>query len=133
MIGTQTASEETLRYVHSHKTGALIRAAVRIGVILGKGGPEALSSVTVYGEKVGLAFQVADDILDLEGTEKETGKRVRKDNAHRKLTYPMIVGLEKSKRFADQLIREAHEALTSLGPEADPLREIARFIVERKN
>jgi len=132
MIGTQTASEETLRYVHSHKTGALIRAAVRIGAILGKGGPEALSSVTVYGEKVGLAFQVADDILDLEGTEKETGKRVRKDNAHRKLTYPMIVGLEKSKRFADQLIREAHEALTSLGPEADPLREISRFIVERK-
>jgi geranylgeranyl diphosphate synthase type II len=133
MIGTQTASEETLRYVHSHKTGALIRAAVRIGALLGRAGMEALSSVTAYGEKVGLAFQVADDILDLEGTEKETGKRVRKDNAHRKLTYPMVVGLEASKRFADRLIREAHEALTSLGPEADPLREIARFIVERKN
>jgi geranylgeranyl diphosphate synthase type II len=132
MIGSQTVSEETLRYVHSHKTGALIRAAVRIGAILGKAGPEALSSVTGYGEKVGLAFQVADDILDLEGTEKETGKRVRKDNAHRKLTYPMIVGLEKSKRFADRLIREAQEALNDFGAEADPLRAIARFIVERK-
>ncbi|HET6464239.1 MAG TPA: farnesyl diphosphate synthase [Nitrospiria bacterium] len=132
MMGSETVSEETLRYVHSHKTGALIRAAVRIGAILGKAGPETLSSVTVYGEKVGLAFQVADDILDLEGTEKETGKRVRKDNARRKLTYPMIVGLEKSKRFADRLIREAHEALNDFGDEAEPLRAIARFIVERK-
>ncbi|MBI3595839.1 MAG: polyprenyl synthetase family protein [Nitrospirae bacterium] len=132
MIGSQTVSEETLRYVHSHKTGALIRAAVRIGAILGRAGTEALSSVTVYGEKVGLAFQVADDLLDLEGTEKETGKRVGKDGAHQKLTYPMVVGLEKSKRFADRLIREAQEALTSFGPEADPLRAIARFIVERK-
>jgi len=133
LIGSQTLSEETLRYVHSHKTGALIRAAVRIGALLGKAGTEALSSVTAYGEKAGLAFQVADDILDLEGTEKETGKRVRKDDAHRKLTYPMVVGLEASKRFADRLIREADEALTSFGPEADPLRAIARFIVERKS
>ena len=132
MMRSQTVSEETLRYVHSHKTGALIRAAVRIGAILGKAGPEALSSITTYGEKVGLAFQVADDILDLEGTEKETGKRVRKDNAHRKLTYPIVVGLEKSKRIADQLIREAVEALTDFGPEADPLRAIAGFVIDRK-
>jgi geranylgeranyl diphosphate synthase type II len=131
-IGYRSVSEDTLRYVHSHKTGALIRAAVRIGAILGKAAPEALSSVTTYGEKVGLGFQVADDILDLEGTEKEIGKRVRKDTAHRKLTYPMILGLEKSKQFADQLIREAQEVLTVFGPEADPLRAIARFIVERK-
>ncbi|HTN44346.1 MAG TPA: farnesyl diphosphate synthase [Nitrospiria bacterium] len=133
LIGSQTVSEETLRYVHSHKTGALIRAAVRIGALLGRAGTEALSSVTAYGEKAGLAFQVADDILDLEGTEKETGKRVRKDDAHRKLTYPTVVGLEASKRFADRLIREADEALASFGPEADPLRAIARFIVERKS
>jgi geranylgeranyl diphosphate synthase type II len=133
LIGSPSVSEETLRYVHSHKTGALIRAAVRIGALLGRAGTEALSYVTVYGEKVGLAFQVADDILDLEGTEKETGKRVRKDDAHRKLTYPTVVGLEESKRLADRLIREADEALTSFGPEADPLRAIARFIVERKS
>ncbi|MEK6683716.1 MAG: polyprenyl synthetase family protein [Nitrospirota bacterium] len=129
----QTISEETLRYIHSHKTGALIRAAVRIGAILGAAGPEALSSLTVYGEKVGLAFQVADDILDVEGTEKETGKRVRKDGAHQKLTYPIRVGLAKSKQLADQLIRESQEALSSFGPEADPLRAIARFIVARKS
>ncbi|HEY5594639.1 MAG TPA: polyprenyl synthetase family protein, partial [Nitrospiria bacterium] len=130
--GSETISEETLFYIHSHKTGALIRAAVRIGALLGKALPDALSSLTVYGEKVGLAFQVADDILDLEGTEKETGKRVRKDGARRKLTYPMGVGLAESKRFADRLIREAQEVLSAFGPEADPLRAIARFVVERK-
>jgi len=131
--GPQTAAEETLEYIHSHKTGSLIRASVRIGAILGKAAPEALSRLTVYGEKAGLAFQVADDILDLEGTEKETGKRVRKDGAHRKLTYPMTVGLEESKRLEARLIREAEGALSTLGPEADPLRSIARFIVERKS
>ncbi|MBI3812697.1 MAG: polyprenyl synthetase family protein [Nitrospirae bacterium] len=133
MIGTQTISEETLQYVHSHKTGSLICAAVRIGALLGVAGPDALSSLTVYGEKAGLAFQVADDILDLEGTEKETGKRVRKDGAHKKLTYPVIVGLAESKRLADQLIREGLEAVSSFGVEADPLRAIARYIVERKS
>ena len=133
MTGSQSISEETLRCVHSRKTGALIRAAVRIGAILGAAGPEALSSLTVYGEKAGLAFQVADDILDVEGTEKETGKRVRKDGAHQKLTYPLVVGLAESKQRADRLIREALEALVSFGPEADPLRMIARFIVERKS
>jgi geranylgeranyl diphosphate synthase type II len=130
---SQTISEETLRYIHSHKTGALIRAAVRIGALLGAAGSEALSSLTVYGEKVGLAFQVIDDILDVEGTEKETGKRVRKDGAHKKLTYPMTAGLAESRRFSDRLIREALEALSSFGPEANPLRAIARFIVERKS
>ncbi len=132
-IGTQTVSEETLRYVHSHKTGALICAAVRIGALLGAAGPDALSSLTVYGEKAGLAFQVADDILDVEGTEKETGKRVRKDGAHQKLTYPMVIGLDKSKRLADRLTREAVEALSLFGAEADPLRAIAQFIAERKS
>ena len=130
---SQTILEETLRYIHSHKTGALIRAAVRIGALLGAAGPEALSSLTVYGEKVGLAFQVADDILDVEGTEKETGKRVQKDGAHQKLTYPIRVGLAKSKQLADRLIRESREVLSSFGPEADPLRAIAQFIVERKS
>jgi geranylgeranyl diphosphate synthase type II len=133
MIGSQTVSEETLRYVHTHKTGALIRAAVRIGAVVGAAGPEAISSLTVYGEKAGLAFQVADDLLDLEGSEQETGKRVRKDGAHKKLTYPMIVGPAESKRLADRLIHEAVEALAVFGAEADPLRAIARFIVERKS
>ncbi len=133
MTGSQTISEETLRYIHSHKTGALIRAAVRIGAILGAARPESLSSLSIYGEKVGLAFQVADDILDMEGTEKETGKRVRKDGAHEKLTYPVIVGLAESKRLADRLTREAIDALSLFGAEADPLRAIARFIVERKS
>jgi geranylgeranyl diphosphate synthase, type II len=132
-IGSQTVTQETLEYIHSHKTGSLIRASVRIGAILGKAAPEAMSRLTVYGEKAGLAFQVADDILDVEGTEKETGKRVRKDGAHRKLTYPMMVGLAESKRLEARLIREAEEALAAFGPEADSLRSIARFIVERKS
>jgi geranylgeranyl diphosphate synthase, type II len=133
MIGSQTISEETLRYIHTHKTGALIRAAVRIGAVVGTAGPEALLSLTIYGEKAGLAFQVADDMLDLEGSEQETGKRVQKDGDLKKLTYPMIVGLDESKRLADRLIHEAVEALAVFGAEADPLRAIARFIVERKS
>jgi len=133
MIGPQTMTEETLRYVHTHKTGALIRAAVRIGAIVGEAGPEALSSLTVYGEKAGLAFQVADDLLDLEGSERETGKRVQKDKENEKLTYPALIGPEESKRLSNRLVQEALEALSSFGPEADPLRAVARFIVERKS
>lgn len=131
--GSQRTSEEVLHYIHIHKTGRLIRAAVRIGALLGKAGPEALSSLTVYGEKVGLAFQIVDDILDVEGTEDETGKRVGKDGLQRKLTYPAVVGLPESRRFAHRLMNEAEEALTSFGSEANPLRAIARFIVERKH
>ncbi|MBI3610599.1 MAG: polyprenyl synthetase family protein [Nitrospirae bacterium] len=132
-VGSQTVSEETLRYVHAHKTGAMIRAAVRVGALLGGAVPEALSSLTIYGERLGLAFQVVDDILDLEGTESETGKRVGKDAAQQKLTYPIVMGLEASKQSAHRLMTESLEALTVFGPEADPLRAIARFIVERKS
>ena len=131
--GSQTISEKTLHYIHVHKTGRLIRAAVRIGAIVGGAGPDALSALTLYGEKVGLAFQIADDILDVEGTEKETGKRVGKDGIHRKLTYPAVMGLSESRRLADRLMNEAQEALAAFGPKADPLRTIARFIVERKH
>jgi len=131
--GARTVSEEILSYIHSHKTGALIRASVRVGALLGKAGDAVLGALTVYGEKVGMAYQVADDILDVEGTEEETGKRVQKDGARQKLTYPTVVGLAESKRIADQLIKEAGEALSRFGPEADPLRSIAHLIVDRKS
>jgi len=129
----RAVSEKILAYIHTHKTGAMIRASVRIGALLGKAGLAGFESLTLYGEKIGLAFQVADDILDVEGTEKETGKRVGKDGAREKMTYPAVIGLAESKRLAENLTKEAVEALSSFGPEADPMRSLARFIIDRNS
>ena len=129
----QAISEETVHYIHTHKTGSLIRAAVRIGGLLGEADSKTLATLTTYGERAGLAFQIVDDILDVEGTENETGKRVGKDDAHLKLTYPGVLGLEASRKHAHRLMSESLEALAGFGSEAEPLRAIVRFIVERKS
>ncbi len=131
--GDGESREATLRFIHARKTGRLIRAAVRVGAILGDAGPEALSCLTAYGEKTGLLFQIADDILDVEGTRKETGKRVGKDAARKKLTYPAVLGLEPTRRHADRLQSEALASLESFGPEAGPLRSMVSFIMNRRS
>jgi len=123
---------EKLKEIHTQKTGVLIRASVRIGGILGGAGPKKLSNLTVFGEKVGLAFQIADDILDVEGSEEETGKPVSKDEGKGKWTYPALIGLSQAKKEATALVAEALAVLKSFGPEADPLRQIASFITDRK-
>lgn len=122
----------TLQYLHTHKTGALILVSVRIGAKLGGGNEEALKAFTRYGERIGLAFQIADDILNVEGKTELLGKKTGGDLLKGKATYPSLLGMEESRRRAKELVESAVSALSSLGPAADPLREIARFIVTRE-
>lgn len=123
----------TVQYIHTHKTGALIKASVVAGALLGGADQIKLAAITRYGEAAGLAFQIADDILDIEGTTEEIGKDAGSDEARGKATYPAVMGLSAAKAEAQSMMDEAMAALEILGSEADPLREIARYIVQRKN
>ena len=122
---------EAVQEMHRRKTGALIRVAVRAGAMLAGADREQLENLTQYGEHAGLAFQIADDILDVVGDEAEMGKRSGMDSARRKSTYPSLVGLKVARRLADEAVAAALGALDSYGREADPLRDLARFVVER--
>lgn len=121
----------TVQYIHTHKTGALIKAAVVAGALLGGADREKLDAITRYGSAAGLAFQIADDILDIEGTTEEIGKDAGSDQARGKATYPAVMGLAAAKQEAATMMDEAFKALDIFGSEADPLREIARYIVTR--
>jgi geranylgeranyl diphosphate synthase type II len=124
---------ERLRYIHSHKTGALIRSSIRFGALLGGAEKPAFQSLSDFGERIGLAFQIADDILDVEGTREELGKHTQRDRENQKNTYPSLVGLDRSKSFAKTLVEEALASIERFDRRAEPLREIAKFIIERKN
>lgn len=126
-----TASE--LRRIHAMKTGALIRGAVRLGAILGGATPAQLDALTAYGEHIGLAFQIADDILDVTGDQALIGKPVGSDEANGKSTYPALLGLDESQRLANEAVADAVAALTPFGPEADTFRALARYIVDRRS
>jgi len=127
----QATSAEALQYIHSAKTGSFIRAAVRSGALDAGASPEDLSLLSVYGAKIGLAFQIADDLLDVTGTREELGKSVGKDDQQHKATYPAVHGIEESRRIAAQLVREACETLAPYGGQARRLEEIAHFLIER--
>ena len=122
-----------LRHIHLQKTAALIEAAVEAGALAGKASPKQCSALRTYARNIGLAFQVADDILDVLGDEKKMGKRVRKDSAKQKATYPGILGLEKSRDYLKRLTRSALSSLRSFDAKADPLRAMARFIASRES
>jgi geranylgeranyl diphosphate synthase, type II len=126
-----TTDGATLEYIHSAKTGAFIRAAVRSGALSGQAGESDLERVTVYGEKIGLAFQIADDLLDVLGCEEALGKAVRKDGRQQKATYPALYGVEASQRIAAELIGEACGALEPFGARARRLCELAHYLVAR--
>lgn len=119
-------------YIHAHKTGSLIAASVASGAVLGGGSENQIEAASSYGRKVGLAFHIADDILDIEGDSKEIGKEVGSDVRKEKLTYPSVLGLDKSKEIQRQLINGAIECLESFDHRADPLRALAFFIIERR-
>ena len=123
----------TLQYLHTHKTGAMILVSVQAGARLGKAREDVFKALTQYGERIGLAFQIADDILDVEGKLQTLGKTPGSDLIKKKATYPVVVGMEESKRRARELVAMAAETLNGFGEEADPLREIARFIVAREH
>ena len=127
------ANLPTVEYIHTHKTGAMILVSVRAGAKLGGGDEGALRALTRYGEGIGLAFQIADDILNVEGKATLLGKKTGSDLSKGKATYPSVLGLEESKRRARELVELAVDAIHSFGSEAQPLREIAWFIVSREN
>jgi geranylgeranyl diphosphate synthase type II len=121
-----------VEFIHTRKTGALIAASVCSGAILGGAERDQLKALTSYGEDIGLAFQVADDILNVEGSSQEMGKSVGSDAQQGKITYPAVFGLERSKEIQRALVDRAMESLKSLEERADPLRHIARYIIKRR-
>jgi len=123
----------TLEYIHTHKTGALIRASVRAGALYAKAGRRQFAALTRYGELVGLAFQIADDILDITGKQEDTGKDMGSDLKKGKKTFPSFYGLEESRRRAGEVADHAVAALEGFGRAADPLRELAKYIITRVN
>ena len=120
-----------LEYIHNHKTGAFIRVTVRTGALLARASQQQLESLSHYGRALGLAFQIRDDILNVEGNSKKLGKSVGSDLSRKKVTYPSILGLEKSKKAMRDLVEESIKRLTPFNHQADPLREIARYLIAR--
>ncbi len=140
MIGGQIADLEaearpldsrTLQYIHASKTGALIRASVRTGAILAGAEEGDLNKISTYGEKVGLVFQIVDDLLDVLGSFEELGKVSGKDAEHKKATYPGFYGVEESRAMAVKLAEEACHALGPFEEKARNLKEIARYLPKR--
>ncbi len=127
----QEVSKETLTYIHDNKTGALFKLSLRAGAILGGADEEQLAAVTGYAEKLGLAFQIMDDILDVTETLEELGKTPGKDETAGKVTYVSLYGLEESKKELDSLCTQACDILKKNGIESDVLMAIANSINER--
>jgi len=123
--------EKTLNYIHAHKTGALILASIRAGAIIACAGEYELAALSEYGRHAGLAFQIADDILDIEGKRELLGKDTGSDRSRGKATFPALFGLEESRKMARELVGEALSDITMLDDKAEPLRMIARYIIER--
>ena len=124
-------SMSTLRRMHMGKTGALFRAAIRSGAILGGASAVELSALTEYADNFGLAFQITDDILDVTGDEAVIGKPVGSDEKNHKSTYVTLTSLEEAKALAQETVEDAVKALEPFGPEADFLRELVRYLVDR--
>ena len=122
-----------LESIHARKTGAMFRVSLRIGALLGGATDEQYEQLDTYGEKLGLAFQITDDLLDLTGNDNHLGKRTGKDDEHHKLTFPSLLGVQESENRAAQLVDEACQALDSFGDRAKGLEMLARYVLERTN
>lgn len=142
MVGGQVADVEaegkpvdaaTVEYIHRAKTAALIRASAVSGALTGSAGDDDVTRICRFGERIGWAFQVVDDILDVEQSSAELGKTAGKDAQQKKATYPALYGLEESKRTADRLVSEALEELEPYGDSAGRLRELAQFLTHRRS
>jgi len=129
---SQAPTAELLERIHRAKTGALVGASVRMGAICAGASEQQLAALTRYGRHVGLAFQVVDDILDVEQPSEVLGKTAGKDAAQHKITFPAVYGLEESRRMAELERANAHRALVGFGTRAQRLRELADLIVYRK-
>lgn len=124
---------ETLRFIHNRKTGALITASVQCGALLGNASPEQFEALSKYGENIGLAFQIIDDLLNVEGTIAELGKAVGSDAHRNKATYPGFFGVEETRTMAKTAVDKAAEALSHFDQRADNLRALAAYIYQRTN
>ena len=142
MVGGQVVDMEsegkeidlpTLEFIHIHKTGALIKASIEVGALLGGASEEAYKKLSRYGELAGLAFQIADDILDVTADQEELGKDVGSDEARGKATYVSLLGLRQARERADELRSMAMDTLDDLGENAEPLRQIMKYIIERSS
>src|SRR5262249_48101804 len=128
---------DDLEAVHARKTGALFRACLRLGLFAAQGeqrggpSPVTLEALDAYGRCFGQAFQIIDDLLDVEGLAEQTGKRVQKDAARGKLTYPGLLGKDESRRRAEHLCQEAEAHLAPLGRAGDRLKALARYMLKR--
>lgn len=141
MIGGQTTdilSEQKptdlslVQQIHRYKTARLFETAGRLGAICARASESHMTAAATFGQQLGLAFQIADDLLDVTGTAAEVGKAVAKDADAGKQTYPAAVGLEESQRIARLTAERAIEALSPFGPAADDLRQLVRFVIDRK-
>ena len=122
---------ETLERIHRRKTGAMLLASLELGALIAGADDEQLAALSQYGRCIGLAFQIADDLLDVRGDAAAMGKRVGKDSGRGKLTFPALLGVDQSERRATQLVEEACAALEPLASHAEPLYALAHYIVER--
>lgn len=125
-------SADELETMHRLKTGALIETSLACGALLGGADRRQTDLLSDYGRKIGLAFQVADDILNVEGNPELMGKAVGTDRQRDKSTYPSVLGIQAAREFSKKLVQEALQALETFDKQADPLRGIARYIIERK-
>ena len=122
---------ERLQSIHRRKTGALFRASLQLGAIAADATPEQQRALAAFGEPLGHAFQIVDDLLDVAGDEHRVGKRLGKDRSRGKVTYPALLGVDESRRRVEQLIDQAQQALAPLGAAASPLAELAEFVARR--
>jgi geranylgeranyl diphosphate synthase type II len=141
MIGGQVVDLEAehtkpdaamLEYIHGAKTAALITASLVSGGLYAEADDRAVAHLRAFGKSIGLAFQIVDDILDVTQTSEQLGKTAGKDTVAEKATYPSLFGVEQSERKADELVSKAFAELDSFGERAETLKELARFLVERK-
>jgi geranylgeranyl diphosphate synthase type II len=142
MIGGQVVDLEaehqkpdlaTLEYIHRSKTAALITASVVSGGLYAGASTEEIGRLRTYGQSIGLAFQIVDDVLDVTQTSEQLGKTAGKDTAAGKATYPALFGIEESLRKADALVAQGCAQLDVFGSRSETLKELAKFLVERKN
>jgi geranylgeranyl diphosphate synthase type II len=124
---------QQLQFIHKNKTAAILKTSVRLGAMSANANAAGLSAISEFGERLGLAFQIIDDILDVTQTSEVLGKSAGKDVAAKKATYPSVIGLDKSRAEARRLTRQAHDALSALNPrDADPLHALANYLLERE-
>lgn len=142
MLGGQVADVEAegrnisldqIEYIHRNKTGALIRVATRIGAILAGADAETIAVFSSYGSKIGLVFQIVDDVLDVTGSEEKLGKDIGSDERNVKATYPRVIGLEESRRLASELIESGKSEIEKIGPNSAVFKCLADFILTRES